>query len=251
MKRLGLIGYPLTHSFSEKYFSEKFDREGIEGFEYRNYPIQHVQDLKALIEEREKLVGLNVTIPHKQQIMSLLDEIDPEAAKIGAVNTIRIERIAGKIHLTGYNSDAYGFRESLIPLLGTGHRYALVLGTGGASKAVTYVLQQMGIEFQYVSRDPSRDQLHYLDLCYTVLKKHTLIVNTTPLGTYPDTSTFPNIPYDLVTTDHILYDLVYNPAETEFLRLGKQKGASIKNGYEMLLLQAEKSWEIWNRSRIL
>jgi shikimate dehydrogenase len=246
MKRLGLIGYPLSHSFSVKYFSEKFSREGIRGFEYRNYPIQSVQALKPLIQEEKDLIGLNVTIPHKEKVMSLLDEIDQEAAQIGAVNTIRITRTSGKIHLKGYNSDAFGFRESLLPLLGGSHRYALVLGTGGASKAVTYALEQLGIGYQYVSRDPAEGQLHYLDLCNAIIKKHTLIINTTPLGTYPDTSAFPNIPYDLVTSGHILYDLVYNPPETEFLRLGRQKGATIKNGHEMLILQAEKSWEIWN-----
>jgi shikimate dehydrogenase len=246
MKHLGLIGYPLSHSFSVKYFTEKFRREGITGFEYVNYPIQSVRELMPLLEEKQDLIGLNVTIPHKKEVIPLLDEIDPEAAKIGAVNTIRIKRSPGNIHLKGYNSDAYGFRESLIPLLGAGHRYALVLGTGGASKAVTHVLEQLGINFQYVSRTPAEGQLHYLDLCYAVMKKHTLIVNTTPLGTHPNTSAFPNIPYDLLTPDHVLYDLVYNPPETEFLRLGRQKGARIMNGHEMLVLQAEKSWEIWN-----
>ena len=199
-----------------------------------------------MIEEKEDLIGLNVTIPHKEAVMPLLDEIDPEAAEIGAVNTIRIMRSSGKIHLKGYNSDAYGFRESLLPLLGASHQNALVLGTGGASKAITHVLDQLGISYQYVSRTPAKDQLHYLDLCYAVIKKHTLIINTTPLGTYPNTSAFPNIPYDLVTSGHILYDLVYNPPETEFLRFGKQKGATVMNGHEMLILQAEKSWEIWN-----
>jgi shikimate dehydrogenase len=246
MKHLGLIGYPLTHSFSVKYFREKFSRESITEFEYRNYPIQSVQELKPLIGETEALIGLNVTIPHKEAVMPLLDEIDPEAAEIGAVNTIRIKRSSGKIHLKGFNSDAYGFRESLLPLLGAGHQNALVLGTGGASKAVTHVLRQLGIAYQYVSRDPAGDQLQYLDLCYAIIKMHTLIINTTPLGTYPDTSAFPNIPYDFVTSDHVFYDLVYNPPETEFLRLGKQKGASVMNGHEMLILQAEKSWEIWN-----
>lgn len=246
MKHLGLIGFPLSHSFSVKYFREKFSREGISEFEYRNYPIKSVLELKPLIEEKEDLIGLNVTIPYKKEVMPLLDEIDPEAAEIGAVNTIRIKRSSGKIHLKGYNSDAYGFRESLLPLLGAGRQYALVMGTGGASKAITHVLEQLGINYQYVSRTPTSDQLHYLDLCYSVIKKHTLIINTTPLGTYPDTSAFPNIPYDLVTSGHILYDLVYNPPETEFLRLGKQKGATVMNGHEMLILQAEKSWEIWN-----
>ncbi|MCK5462759.1 MAG: shikimate dehydrogenase, partial [Bacteroidales bacterium] len=234
MKHLGLIGYPLSHSFSVKYFSEKFSREGISEFEYLNYPIQSVQELKPMIEEKEDLIGLNVTIPHKEAVMPLLDEIDPEAAEIGAVNTIRIMRSSGKIHLKGYNSDAYGFRESLLPLLGASHQNALVLGTGGASKAITHVLEQLGISYQYVSRTPAKDQLHYLDLCYSVIKKHTLIINTTPLGTYPNTSAFPNIPYDLVTSGHILYDLVYNPPETEFLRFGKQKGATVMNGHEML-----------------
>ncbi len=246
MKRLGLIGYPLSHSFSARYFSEKFSKENIRQFEYRNYPILSVDELYPLLEKEKDLIGLNVTIPHKERVMPLLDEIDREALEIGAVNTIRITRSAGKIHLKGYNSDAYGFRESLLPLLGSGHRYALVLGTGGASKAVTYALEQLGIGFQQVSRNPVEGQLHYLDLCYAVIKTHTLIINTTPLGTYPDTSAFPNIPYDLVTTGHILYDLVYNPPETEFLRLGRQKGAMVKNGHEMLVLQAEKSWEIWN-----
>jgi shikimate dehydrogenase len=246
MKRLGLIGYPLSHSFSVKYFGEKFSREGIRDFEYRNFPIRTVQELKLLLEEEKDLIGLNVTIPHKEKVMPLLDEIDPEAMEIGAVNTIRISRSSGKIHLAGYNSDAYGFRESLLPLLGADHQHALVLGTGGASKAVTYALEQLGIGYQYVSRNPAEYQMHYNDLCHAVIKKHTLIINTTPLGTYPDTSAFPNIPYDLVTSGHILYDLVYNPPETKFLRLGRQKGATVKNGHEMLILQAERSWEIWN-----
>jgi shikimate dehydrogenase len=246
MKQLGLIGYPLTHSFSVKYFAEKFSQEGIRGFEYRNYPLQSVDELQALLEEEQELVGLNVTIPYKEQVIPLLDEIDPEASEMGAVNTIKIRRVSGEIRLKGYNSDAYGFRESLVPLLGSGQTQALVLGTGGASKAVAHVLQQLGIGFKYVSRKPAEGQLHYQDLCYAVIKKHTLIINTTPLGTYPNTAAFPNIPYDLVTPGHILYDLVYNPPETEFLRLGKQKGAVIKNGHEMLILQAERSWEIWN-----
>jgi shikimate dehydrogenase len=245
MEGLGLIGYPLSHSFSVKYFAEKFSREGITGFEYKNYPIQSVQEVRPLIEHTENLIGLNVTIPYKEQVMPLLDEIDPEAAEVGAVNTIKITRTSGKIHLTGFNSDVFGFRESLIPLLGAGHSMALVLGTGGASKAVAFVLEKLGIEYRYVSRDPDEDQFHYLDLCYAVMKNHTLIINTTPLGTYPSTSAFPNIPYDLLTSGHILYDLVYNPPETEFLRLGKEKGAVIKNGHEMLILQAERSWEIW------
>lgn len=245
MKRLGLIGYPLSHSFSEKYFADKFGKEGIKGYSYRNYPIAEIGALETLIREETELVGLNVTIPYKEQILPCLNEIEDEAREVGAVNTIKIFRKAGGLRLRGYNTDVYGFRESLTPLLQGGHKHALVLGTGGASKAVCHVLAQLGIGFQYVSRKNIPEHLEYKDLCLSVLSKSTLIINTTPLGTYPDTSTFPDIPYDLLTQEHLLYDLVYNPAETEFLSLGRQKGAKVKNGLEMLQLQADKSWEIW------
>jgi shikimate dehydrogenase len=243
-KLLGLIGYPLSHSFSEKYFAEKFRREGIGGYAYRNFPIRQIDALEELIKAEPDLVGLNVTIPYKEQVIPCLEEMDEESDRVGAVNTIRITREGRKIRLKGFNTDVYGFRESLIPLLG-GHRHALILGTGGASKAVGYVLGQLGIDFKYVSRTFRPGRLEYRDLCLSVIRNHTLIINTTPLGTWPDVSSFPDIPYDILGPGHLLYDLVYNPPETPFLQLGKKKGAGTKNGLEMLELQAERSWEIW------
>lgn len=247
LKVLGLIGYPLSHSFSEGYFADKFRKEGIEGYTYLNFPIPAIGSLKELILEETGLVGLNVTIPYKEQILDHLDEIDDEAREVGAVNTISISRGSGTLHLKGYNTDVYGFRESLIPLLQGRHQQALVLGTGGASKAVCHVLKKLGIGHKYVSRKSRKEHLEYKDLCLSIIKQYTLIINTTPLGTYPDVKTFPDIPYDLLTPDHLLYDLVYNPAETVFLRLGRQRGARTKNGLEMLQLQADRSWEIWSR----
>ena len=244
MKILGLIGYPLSHSFSEQYFADKFSDEGIEDYSYRNFPISEIGLIQSLIRDEDELIGLNVTIPYKEQVLPFLDEIDTEAREAGAVNTIKISREGG-LHLKGYNTDVYGFRESLIPLLQGQHKHALVLGTGGASKAICYVLEQLGIGYQYVSRKDIPDYLEYKDLCLSVIGKNTLIINTTPLGTYPDISTFPDIPYDILTEGHLLYDLVYNPAETAFLRLGRQKGTATKNGLEMLELQADRSWEIW------
>jgi shikimate dehydrogenase len=245
VKVLGLIGYPLSHSFSEKYFAEKFRKEGIRDYVYRNYPLPGMDSLHKLILDEPGLVGLNVTIPYKERIIPLLDEMNEEAREIGAVNTVLLSRAGGRLHLKGYNTDAYGFRESLIPLLGDRHRQALVLGTGGASKAICHVLGQLGIGYENVSRSGKPDHLEYRDLCLSIIKNYTLIVNTTPLGTWPDVSSFPDIPYDLLTGEHLLYDLVYNPTETAFLRFGKKKGALTKNGLEMLQLQAERSWEIW------
>lgn len=242
---LGLIGYPLTHSFSEKYFADKFREEGIGDYVYRNFPIREIGMLPSLIREESRLIGLNVTIPYKEQVIAFLDELDKEAAEVGAVNTIRIFRREGGFRLKGYNTDVYGFRESLIPLLRGDHAQALVLGTGGASRAVCHVLDQLEIAWQYVSRKPIPGHLRYEDLCLSVIRQKTLIINTTPLGTWPDIDRFPDIPYDILTPDHLLYDLVYNPAETAFLRLGRKKGAMTKNGMEMLRLQAEASWKIW------
>ena len=245
MKLLGLIGYPLSHSFSEKYFADKFRDEGIREYSYRNFPITEIGSLEALLREEPDLLGFNVTIPYKQQIIPFLDEIEDEARELGAVNTVRITKKDGQLHLKGFNTDVYGFRESLIPLLQGRHKQALVLGTGGASKAICHVLSRMGIAYQYVSRKIIPGHLEYKDLCLSVIRNKTLIINTTPLGTYPDVSAFPDIPYDILTEDHLLYDLVYNPSETVFLRLGRQKGAGVKNGLEMLQLQADRSWEIW------
>lgn len=245
MKLLGLIGYPLTHSFSVSYFSEKFKRENISGWEYRNFPLKRISDVNILIRNNPELCGLNITIPYKEQIISYLDKLDPVPRRIGAVNTVKIIRKGSRHVLVGYNTDCYGFLKSLTPSLNSSHKRALILGTGGASKAVAFVLQELEIEYLFVTRNPKPGMITYRDLCLSMIRNHLLIVNTTPLGTFPDVHTFPDIPYDLLTPDHLLYDLVYNPPETEFLRLGRQKGATCINGQKMLELQAEKSWEIF------
>jgi shikimate dehydrogenase len=244
MRQFGLIGYPLSHSFSQGFFSKKFENEGISDCEYNNYPIDTIQKLPALIKDNPDIVGINVTIPYKQQVQQFLHELDASAEEIGAVNTIKIDR--KKNILIGYNTDCYGFSESLNPYLEPHHKNALILGTGGAAKAVEYAFKQMGIAFQYVSRTPRQEIIGYNDLTESLMQKHTVIVNTSPLGMYPDTGSYPAIPYEHVTDRHVLYDLVYNPEETEFIKRGKTKGAVCKNGLEMLHLQALKAWEIWN-----
>jgi shikimate dehydrogenase len=245
MKLLGLIGYPLSHSFSANYFSRKFREENIRDFEYRNFPLQDISGFKQLIEKYPEFCGLNVTIPHKEKIISYLDKIDPVAEKIGAVNTVKFVQDGSRKIMVGYNTDHYGFRNSLTPYLDPVHKNALILGTGGASKAISFVLDELGVKYLFVSRKPESGEIGYPDLCRSVMQKYLLIINTTPLGTFPDVNTFPDIPYDLLTPDHILYDLVYNPPETKFLKFGRLKGARCINGQKMLELQAEKSWEIW------
>ena len=244
MKLLGLIGHPLTHSFSEKYFSDKFRDEQIEGYSYKNFPIDSIEKFPEILDLPD-LIGLNVTIPYKKQVIPFLDEADDTARQIGAVNTIKITNRGGKKHLAGFNTDAYGFRESIYPYLIPEHKNAMILGTGGASKAIQFVLNELGIDYKIVSRQDSGNTIGYQDLCLPLIRKYLVIINTTPLGTYPDVDTFPDIPYDLLTENHLLYDLVYNPPETKFLKIGQQKGAQVVNGYEMLKLQAEKAWEIW------
>ena len=258
MKRFGLIGYPLGHSFSKLYFTKKFEEEGLEDHVYELYPIEHLSDFENLINSNRDLCGLNVTIPHKIGIMFYLDKIDADAKAIDAVNCIRVikgrplesfftgEVSSMKMRLEGYNTDCYGFELSLKPLLKKHHTKALVLGSGGSSRAVTYVLGKLGIDYQIVSRKRSRKQILYSDLSAELLSEHTLIINTTPVGMSPAVDACPDIPYEFLTDKHLLYDLVYNPAETMFLKKGKEQGATIKNGEEMLHLQAERSWEIWN-----
>lgn len=238
----GLIGYPLSHSFSPAYFNNKFATENIDG-RYDAYAIPSVEDLKTLLKEHPHLKGLNVTIPYKEQVLPLLYETDAAAREIGAVNCIKIE--VGK--LIGYNTDHVGFAESLKPLLQTKHTHALILGTGGAAKSVMYALKQLGVEYKIVSR--TGGDMQYADVDKEIMDIYKLIINTTPLGMYPATDTAPEIPYEYLTKEHLLYDLVYNPEETLFLQKGKQQGATIKNGYEMLILQAEASWQIWNTNR--
>lgn len=247
MKTYGLIGYPLGHSFSRRFFTQKFTREKKDE-QYLNFEISPIGGVLDIIQGNLGLAGLNVTIPYKTQIIPFLDELDETARNIGAVNTIKIERRDNnRIYLKGYNTDVFGFEESLKPLLAAWHTKALVLGSGGASKAVLYVLNKLGIETATVSRKPQNpEDFTYERLSPEVMSEYTLIVNTTPLGTYPDTGSYPEIPYEYISVNHLLYDLVYNPPVTEFMKRGLQKNATVKNGYEMLELQALKSYEIWN-----
>jgi shikimate dehydrogenase len=245
MNRYGLIGFPLTHSFSKKYFTEKFDQLCISASNcYELFEIEDYSLLPDLIAKYPDLKGLNVTIPHKQSVQQFLHEIDPAAQRIGAVNVIKISD--GK--LTGYNSDHYGFKRSLKEVMkssGKKPKKALILGNGGAAKAVKVALEDIGIAYLTVSRSPSGKSINYQEAAELV-NSHKLIINTTPLGTFPKTDACPDLPYENLTADHILYDLVYNPAETLFMKHGAQKKATVLNGYRMLVLQAERSWEIWN-----
>ena len=258
MKKFGLIGYPLSHSFSKKYFNEKFEREGLKDYHYELYPLQNISDIENLINSTPDLCGLNVTIPHKIGVMYYLDKVSPDAKAIDAVNCIKIIKnnpletvFSGelpnmKVRLEGYNTDAYGFETSLKPLLKKHHTKALVLGSGGGSRAVTYVLSKLGIDYRVVSRRKGPKQITYAELTKNLMNEYLLIINTTPLGMAPNIETSPEIPYEFLGEKHLLYDLVYNPAETEFLKKGQARGATVKNGEEMLHLQAEKAWEIWN-----
>jgi len=250
MKKLGLIGFPLSHSFSKKYFTNKFKEEGIEGYEYDLYPIDAIELLPQLLKDNPELVGINVTIPYKKQVIPYLDAIHEEAYAIGAVNTIKIED--GK--LTGYNTDAYGFEQSLIDLLNENGEenplpvdQALVLGTGGAAKAILFILEKLNIRPFLVSRSAEKGDFTYNEIDENILNKAKLIINTTPLGMSPKIESFPNIPYDKLTPKHFLYDLVYNPEKTVFLNRGEDQKTKTKNGLEMLILQAEKSWDIWGQ----
>lgn len=243
----GLIGYPVSHSFSQRYFTEKFNREGLSDHAYTLFPLEDIQWFPELLESYHNLRGLNVTIPYKQQVMSFLDELDEGAAAAGAVNVIRIRD--GKTR--GYNSDVYGFERSLEEFLGSERskvRQALVLGTGGASKAVAYVLRRWGIPHFTVSRSNGKGNLTYSDIDVHFLQATALIINTTPLGMSPEIDKFPELPYDHLDERHFLFDLVYNPARTVFMQKGEAQGARVCNGMAMLHYQAEKAWEYWNEA---
>ena len=248
MDKYGLIGYPLGHSFSVTYFNEKFQSENIDA-EYVNFEIPRIEDFMEVIDENPNLCGLNVTTPYKEQVIPYLNELDKDTAKIGAVNVIKIIRQGkGKVKLVGYNSDIIGFTQSIEPLLQPRHKKALLLGTGGASKAVFHGLKNLGVESTYVSRTKkSDDVLTYQELTPEVMAEHLIIVNCTPVGMYPKVDYCPDIPYQLLTPDHLLYDLLYNPNETLFMKKGRAQGANVKNGLEMLLLQAFAAWEIWHK----
>ncbi len=249
---LGLIGYPLGHSFSKKYFTEKFDRENIAGYEYLNFPIESIGRIIDVLREHPCLVGFNVTIPYKEQILAYLDEIDEQAARIGAVNCVRVLRGTGDgkcgkgIRMKGYNTDAYGFESSLLKMTGDNRPAALVLGTGGASKAVIAVLASLNMPYLTVSRQKGKGDITYDELSPEIIGKHKLIVNCTPLGTYPVVDSCPPIDYEAVTPRHYLYDLVYNPSDTLFTRNGRKKGATVISGYAMLVAQAEKGWAVFS-----
>lgn len=242
MRLYGLIGYPLTHSFSKKYFSEKFEKEGIKDCRYELFSIPSIDELKRVLSDHPGLAGLNVTIPYKEQVLSFLDDSNEVVKAIKACNCIHIQD--GK--LKGFNTDVSGFEQSLTEKLQPHHTRALVLGTGGAAKAVEFVLRKRGIYYKNVSRKPSVHSYSYEQLTNEILADHTLIINTTPLGTYPAVNEAPPIPYEAITSRHYLFDLVYNPPVSLFLSKGQQRGATIKNGHDMLVIQAEESWKIWN-----
>lgn len=240
--KFGLIGKDISYSFSRGYFTEKFETLGLKNYSYENFDFQEIEEFKLLVDQNSDIKGCNVTIPYKESIIPYLDEIDPKAKKIGAVNTIHFTNDK----LIGYNTDAYGFQKSIEPNIKKHHKRALILGTGGASKAVNYVLEEMGLECCFVSRNPKKNQLGYIDLDKKILSKYSVIVNCTPLGTHPNIDRKPDIPYQFVTKKHLLFDLIYNPEKTAFLASGEKYGATISNGHSMLKNQAEESWSIWN-----
>lgn len=245
MTAYGLIGKSLKHSFSKDYFTKKFEKEGINAT-YQNFEMESAKMVLSLLRKNNGIRGLNVTIPFKETILPFLDEIDADARNIQAVNTIKIDR-GETLKLTGFNTDHIGFSQSLKPLLETRSKIkAIILGSGGAARAVKYALNSLGIEFQVVSRTRNSSAISYNQLNKDFIRNHRLIINTTPLGMVPYTGSSPAIPYQFLTQAHICYDLVYNPAETSFMRKAGQQGCTIKNGYEMLELQAEASWKIWN-----
>ena len=243
MNRLGLIGKDISYSFSKGYFLKKFEAQKLP-FTYENFDLKRISDFKQLFTTNHNIVGFNVTIPYKEDIIPYLDGLNKKARKIGAVNTITINK---KGELKGYNTDCFGFKKSIKPYLQPQHKKALILGTGGASKAIAYTLKRLDIKFEYVSRTKKPGvKFTYTTLTSEILSDYTIIINSTPIGTHPNITECPNIPYDGITNRHFLFDLIYNPSETKFLKLGKDRGAKTCNGLKMLEYQAEKAWEIWN-----
>jgi shikimate dehydrogenase len=241
-KLYGLIGFPLGHSFSEKYFTTKFEKEGVTDAQYKLFPIESINDLQQVIKHHPDLIGLNVTIPYKKAILKFATHLSEDVKNIGAANTLKLT----SSQIIAYNTDITGFERSLVPQLQSFHKKALILGTGGASTAIQFVFKKLGIEFLLVSRTRSGDQINYEDLNEEIMNAHLIVINTTPLGTFPDEQSFPPIPYSHITQRHYCFDLVYNPIKTVFLTNAEKKGAIIKNGYDMLVIQAEESWKIWN-----
>ena len=249
MRKFGLIGYPLGHSFSKKYFTNKFHNEQISNCSYENYQLRSLDELGELISRDENLNGLNVTIPYKSDILRFLDVVDPEAMEIGAVNVIKIKRSVSGIALYGFNSDVTGIKDTLFPYINDNVRNALVLGTGGSSRAVCYVLNNFGINVCKVSRERKPGVLMYSEIDSGIIDQTQLIINTTPLGMFPNIESKPDINYKKLNRKHILFDLVYNPELTSFLRMGAEQGCVVLSGIKMLYSQAEKSWEIWNNDK--
>lgn len=245
MRKFGLIGKNISYSFSREYFKKKFEKENIKDATYLNFDLKNIEEFESIFKENPEIAGLNVTIPYKEEIIPYLDKLSKKAKKIRAVNTIKITKNG---NLKGYNTDCYGFKKSIKPLLKKHHKRALILGTGGASKAIAFTLKELNIEFKYVSRKKSVSCFSYNEIDDTILKKFQIIINCSPLGTYPNIEEYPNIPYKYLTNQHLLFDLIYNPTETRFLQFGKQQGTQTCNGLKMLELQAEKAWEIWNKS---
>jgi len=244
MRKFGLIGKNIDYSFSQSYFAAKFKAEEITDASYQNFDLESISDFPTLLEDTQ-IKGFNITIPYKEVIIPYVDKLNKNAKKIGAINTIKFTK---KGKLKGYNTDYYGFKNAILPHLKPQHTSALILGTGGASKAIAYALQKLNIAYTYVSRNATKEnQISYQQLTEEIIKTNTIIVNCTPLGTFPDIKACPNIPYAAITDKHLLFDLIYNPEESTFLNYGKQKNATIINGYKMLQLQAEKSWKIWNK----
>ena len=245
MRRFGLIGKDISYSFSRNYFKNKFETEDIKNTTYENFDLENIALFQSKLKQENDINGFNVTIPYKESVMPFLDKLNKKAEAIGAVNTIKITK---KGKYVGYNTDYYGFKKTLKPFLKKRHKKALILGTGGASKAIAYALKSLGIDYYFVSRNPGENVKYtYLELTDEIIEMHQIIINSTPLGTFPDIDVCPNIPYQAISKQHILFDLIYNPSETKFLRLGKQNNATIVNGERMLELQAEKSWSIWNK----
>ncbi|WP_239057003.1 shikimate dehydrogenase [Paludibacter sp. 221] len=243
-KIYGLIGFPLEHSFSKRYFTDKFKKEKIKA-RYNLFEIKDISEVTRIIK-KQKVAGLNVTIPYKEKVFDYVDDLDVTAKSIGAINVLKITHNKKNFRVKGYNTDAIGFEESIKPSIKPYHKKALILGTGGASKAIKYVLEKLGIETMYVSRSEKEGVITYSSLDEKIMSEYNVIVNATPLGTYPNIDTYPDIPYLYITDKHLLFDVVYNPAETQFLKKGKEQGATIINGEQMLIGQAEAAWKIWN-----
>lgn len=245
MDKYGLIGYPLTHSFSIGFFNEKFKSEGIDAI-YENFEIPSIEDFPEVVDTNPNLKGLNVTLPYKERVIAYLDFLSPEARAIGAVNVIKVSHKGKDTQLKGYNSDVIGFTKSIDPLIKPYHKKALILGTGGASKAIDYGLKSLGLETVKVSRYEHADTIQYDNITADIVKEYNVIVNCTPCGMYPNADECPKLPYEAMDSNNLLYDLIYNPDETLFMKKGMEHGAVVKNGLEMLLLQAFVSWEFWN-----